>query len=528
MKEKDIIKYVDPVFKFCCKRISNKHDAEDLASEIMLYVLDVLNKYVIKSLDSWIWRIAHNRYARFINDKNKNPIMLFDNDTLFDIADYTEVDEESTKQQFEAVFKNLHTLSSEYRNIFVDHYIDGMSIRSLAKKYSLPETTIKWRLNIGRIKIKNRVGENKMDKIYKRTNWNTYSCNGNMNSNKYLFSQVARAICLACYEKPLTIDEISIKTGIPALYIEDELPRLEYGDAICKVGNKYATDFIIFSLDNRKEVECASSEIIEVFSDYFEMIFNQCIYFIENSDFYGKEFGIERLGYFIVPYLIRNKIENIKNNHLNLKSGPFPPRKDGGYGWFIVEETADIEENSSEYESGCNIAIESSKSLGIYYYWIGKYFENDIYHGIGTRFLCSKNIVSQSKNGVFPKNLLCDEDAVMLIKNNLISKCSQGYKLNFACFSQEQFQKFISHFNIDNGEIDRLLSKWILSIHKSFTEFVPKRLHDQINQWISSYLNQLIGYVSDELIRRGVLKKPHYEKPLTDGIFCILDGNINP
>lgn len=144
------------------------------------------------------------------------------------------------------MFRYLHTLSSEYKNIFVDYYIGEMPIRSLAEKYSLPETTIKWRLNVGRQKIRDRIEENKMDKVYQRINWNTLTCNGNIDSNRYLHSQISRAICLAAYEKPLTVEEISVGTGIYTMYIEDELPRPEYGDAICKVGNKYSANFIIF------------------------------------------------------------------------------------------------------------------------------------------------------------------------------------------------------------------------------------------------------------------------------------------
>ena len=97
-----------------------------------------------------------------------------------------------------------------------------------------------------------------MDKIYKRINWDTETCNGNAEPNRYLHSQIARAICLAAYEKPVTVEEISGATGIPTMYIEDELPRLEYGDAIKKNGNKYATDFIIFSLENNCRLENVS------------------------------------------------------------------------------------------------------------------------------------------------------------------------------------------------------------------------------------------------------------------------------
>ena len=65
---------------------------------------------------------------------------------------------------------------------------------------------------------------------------------------------MSRAICLAAYEKPVTVEEISISTGIPTMYIEDELKRLEYGDAVKKINSKYATDFIIFRLKDRKKM----------------------------------------------------------------------------------------------------------------------------------------------------------------------------------------------------------------------------------------------------------------------------------
>ena len=252
MTEDKIIPYIEPIFRFCCKRLSNRCDAEDLASEIICHVIEGMNKYQIESLDAWVWRIAHNRYARFIDNKNRNQIILSGDDELFELADYSEFDKEYDEQEYETVFRYLHTLSSEYKNIFVDYYVGELSIKDLATKYSLPETTVKWRLNTGRQKIRERIGEHKMDKIYKRINWDTTTCNGRMDPDKYLHSQVARAICLAAYEKPLTIEEISISTGIPTMYIEDELSRLEYGDAVRKIKNKYATDFIIFRLCDKK------------------------------------------------------------------------------------------------------------------------------------------------------------------------------------------------------------------------------------------------------------------------------------
>lgn len=526
LDENQIIPYIEPIFRFCFKRISNRYDAEDLASEIIYHILVGMNKYKVELLDAWVWRIAHNRYARFVDDRNKNTVILSCEDDLFDIADQS--DEDDTADKYETVFRYLHTLSSEYKNIFVDYYIGEFSIRQLAQKYSLPETTIKWRLNVGRQKIRDRIGDNKMDKVYQRINWNTMVSNGHANTHQYLSTQIARAICLAAYEKPLTIEEISISTGIPTMYIEDEIPRLEYGDAICKIGNKYSTNFIIFRLKDRKQTEDVSLSTVDLLADQLEALLTDTKDKIRTIDFYGNNFGIDRLGYIIVPYLLRRKLRDVKNNRLQLKNGPYPPRKDGGYGWFIVEETVDEAENCAEFNSGCNTAIDETKSAAIHYYWINKYFDNNVYHNRGTRWLCQNNILQNAVNGVIPKASIADEDAAHLIKSALIVKSDDGYLLNFPYFTAEQFKQFASLFNLNDEKVNDLLAEWIIGVRNNFESFVPKHLHDQINQWVSCYLNQIIGYVTDELIRRGVLRKPDAEKPLTDGVFCVEGKNINP
>lgn len=575
MDESMIIPYIEPIFRFCCNRLSNRYDAEDLAGEIICHILDGMRRYKIESFDAWVWRIAHNRYARFIDAQNKAQTVLAGDDVFRNIAAsdlwdddlYTvnpyAAEEEAGGHEYETVFRYLHTLSSEYRNIFVDYYIGEMSVRALSMKYSLPETTVKWRLNAGRQKIRKRIGENSMDKVYSRINWNTTSCNGSVDTDRYLHTQIARAICKAAYEKPLTVEEISISTGIPAMYIEDELPRLEYGDAVCKVGNqKYATNFIIFRLEDRKNTEDASGLLVSSIADKFEALLHTGASAVSGLDFYGHDFGMERLGYFLVPYLLRRKLEMLKSRRLKLENGPLPPRRDGGYGWFIVEETADESEACGKYETGCNVAGGGSTgrdaaSSYIYYYWISKYFDGDIYRNRGTRWLCTHGIpesrqtcrAASAENGVasdgsngmdsdvmsdmaasatehvpegmIKSDALSDEDAAKLIQNNLIVKAGDGYKLNFACFTEEQFTEFTALFDMEDEQLDGLLAEWIVSVRKSFVRFVPARLEDQINQWVSGYLFEIVGYVTDELIRRGVLKKPDQDKPLTDGVVYV-------
>lgn len=535
MDGKDIIPYIEPVYRFCHHRLSSWHDAEDLAGEILLHVLDGMEKYSVKSLDAWVWRIAHNRYARYL-DAGRRSRAVFSGQELCEIEDdYCQIDEESVEEEYEPVFKSLHTLSSQYRNIFVDYYIREMSVKQLAEKYSLSETTVKWRLNVGRSRIRERMGANTMDKVYQRINWNTNGCNGSMDSDRYLHTQIARAICQAAYKKPLTVEEISLCTGIPAMYIEDELPRLEYGDAVRKNGNKYATDFIIFRLKDRKETEAVLESVVHEIADYYGEALWGSGHDCGKIGFYGSDFGMGRLGYILVPYLIRQKIERLKNDRLHLINGDFPPRKDGGHGWFVVPETPDDREDMGARATGCNIqrvTVDGEQQGNLYYYFVGRYYDYGLCRNYGTFWMGEKGMPVKCPGGVVPEGLLDEEETARLLSNNLIRKEGTAYKMNFPCFTREEFGKFCGLYDREDEKLDQLLSRWILSVRRSFEGFVPKRLHGQINQWIFVYCGEIVGQVVEELIRRGKLEKPEgimseNGKPLVNGIFYV-EGDFMP
>ena len=520
----DVVTYVEPILRFCIRRLSNRHDAEDLASEIMLHILSGIGKYQIQSLDNWVWRIAHNRYARFIDMRNRRGEESSDLPIEEVVDDYDFVDEIIIASEYQEVFKCLHTLSSKYRNILVDYYIAQQSVREIAENYALSETTVKWRLNVSREKIKTRIGERKMDKVYKHINWDTTTCNGSMDSNKYLYSQIARAICNAAYENPLTVEEISLATGLPTMYIEDEIPRLISGDALVEVNNKYATSFIILRVRDRKEMEKHFSPLVTDIADFYESLFKNREADVARMDFYGSDFGIQRLGHIVIPAILRKKIRDIKNT-MCLTNGAYPPRLDGGYGWFIVRENDDYSEQAVEYASGCNIT--DGENNNIYYYLLGKYFNNNIYHNGGTRWMHANKIVDTARDGTINRKLLTDDDIARLLQTNLITKNDKNYMLNFAVFDNAQYNDFISLFDKTDKHIDALIMQLIKAIHSKFKEFVPKRLDSQINQWVSCYSHGIVGFVAEELIKRGVLGTSADDIPLTDGVFCVMGDNID-
>lgn len=519
--KQDIVRFVEPLYHFCMKRLNDPYDAQDLAGEIMLYVLDGLDKYDIRSLDGWVWRIAHNRYARFIARRKENREMLTEDLPLDTDRDYTELDEQAVMETHDRVFALLHTLSRDYRHIFVDYYLEELSVRELAARYQLPESTIKWRLNVGRQKMRERIQmtekeDTVMESMYKRLNWNTKTCNGCMDPDAYLHTQMARAICESAYEKPLTVEEISLQTGIPAMYIEDELPRLLYGDAVEQIGNKYVTNFIILRMHDKNRMWEKFSPYIRNMADYFEAVLAQCEAKVSQIPFYGAAFGLHRLGYIGVQAGLRRRIREIKGR-LGLDEAAFPPRKDGGYGWFVVEETEDSREWADDYASGCNISHRDGHHL--YYFHIGKYFDFTMYERLDYLH------IPGLENGLLPAGLLSQEQLLRLVQVNLLKKEGEdGYKLQYPCFTPETYAAFSNLFasQMDGGDrVDEALETLIQEIYKDFKAFTPKRLASQIPSWLSCYVGRICGLVIDELISRSCLEKPRADEVLVNGVFHI-------
>lgn len=65
--------YLKPIFSFTLKRTKTIQEAEDLAQEIIIKVYKALNNMdSIYSIDSYIWRIAHNTMANYYRGKARS------------------------------------------------------------------------------------------------------------------------------------------------------------------------------------------------------------------------------------------------------------------------------------------------------------------------------------------------------------------------------------------------------------------------------------------------------------------------
>lgn len=512
----DISDYIEPIFRFCLKRLHDRNEVEDLSQEILMHILESMRNSEIKNPQAYVWQIARNRYAKKIAQKNKqNHREIYSGETLYSIADNIFVEDEFIlREEHKSVFKAVHSLSASYRDILVDYYVSEMCVKEISEKHKLTQETIRWRLHVAKEKIKERVNNMNTEKVYERLDWDI-KCNGSFDAQKYLGTQIYKAIADSCYEKPIDIEEISLKTGIPTLYLDELLEHMIYGDAIEKIGGKYATNFIILYADDNKKMQKIIIETAKGLSQKVWDIFEKSLPEIKNNLAYGKGFPAEKLGYIFIPMLMMKIMSVAQSANSDLKNRKPFIRIDGGYGWFIVNEN---DEYLSKLNGGCNFDHSESDGIGydIYYYWFGE-FDYQL-----NSFLKRQSCVASyfDENGIYTNPYKDDVMTAELIKYNIMSKDNGAYKSHIPVTTRGGVENIMNILEKYQDEID--LTEYVNKIYSEYKRFVPERLYDQIKGNIGSYCGGIIRLIQEELVKQRLLRDYAYDETFTDNIWFVV------
>lgn len=505
----EILRFVEPVYRFCLKRLSSHADAEDLAQEILLCVLQGCRNTDVGSLDGYVWKIAHNRYAKRIDAKKRDVTVLYGDEYLSGIP---EEEDEEEPETHEEVFRALHTLGAAYRDILVDYYVRNLDVRAISVLRGLSAERVKWRLHTGREKIRDRMGQ--MEKSFEKIDMHVM-CNGSFGPNQYLDTQLYRAVAKACYEEPLTIEEISLTTGVPTLYLEDALEHMLWGDALEKVGQKYATNFIITTKEQIARMRgllraSVVSEAVGLLSDYV----GETEKGLRSIGFYGSDFPLSRLLPVAVPAILYAASEKARAGS-SLLPKERPPRKDGGSGWFIVTEGID---RADEGFAGCNgysFDAKGGQPGRFVYYWTGGVFDDKLNQTLhSARFFL---------NAIGPDGALLfsdDADAARAFANGLCENRNCRAYPAMPVFTGAQYALFSEWAKGFSG-MDVLWEKWIDSLFRAYRAFTPKRLTGQIGGNVDSFSFNLSAFVLSELQARGFADRPGAEKVFTKNLLLI-------
>ena len=294
MKSKNIENYIEFLLSAALQKCDNIYDAEDLTQETLLAVLSYMARGKdIKDMKAWLLVVMGRKFNDMLRKKYRQATVSIGED--FDIIDESASIQLNPKDdEAENVRKAVAYLAKIYREVIVRYYMNGQSISQIATELNIPEGTVKSRLHLGRDHIKK--GINDMEKYSKQsyspiTLHISYSGSPGLNGEPITLVKndlIAQNVLWLAYPKPVTIEEIALSIAIPAAYVEPIVQKLVDGELMKKIGNKYYTDFMISTLDDKEKHIPAQKKCVHDNFDLFWNAIEKGLEKLRQCDFYQR------------------------------------------------------------------------------------------------------------------------------------------------------------------------------------------------------------------------------------------------
>lgn len=241
-----ITEYIEKIFGFAISKTRDTNRATELASRITYDVYTSLLKASdVKNINGYIYRIASNVYARFVDEKVRGRYIALDNVNIPAAYDFT-IDIEND-EIYRNLRKRVSYLGKIQREIIVMYYFERLKQNEIATQLNLPLGTVKWHLYEAKNQLKGGIKMNAYSTI-RPVQFNGMWSSGNPSPDGrgtefYLDKLIAQNIAYAAYWKPKTITEIALaqlvaekilkplsdsqKTSVNTIMFCDMLPKVE-------------------------------------------------------------------------------------------------------------------------------------------------------------------------------------------------------------------------------------------------------------------------------------------------------------
>lgn len=266
-----ISQYQNLIFGFALKKMRNISQAEELAADIVCEVyLSFLRADEIVNTDGYVYRIARNVYARQIYRLSSERNFTDISELSLPCPDnpFERLVEQETLTQLR---QEIGFLSERQRTILYLYYYEDQSVASIAERLHISPGTVKWHLSDARTSLKEELTMEKTQDVLS-VNPILFSTMGHSGSPgksgdtaDFFDTRLKQNIAWYCYHTPHTVPEIARALNVPAVYIADEIHRLEdfgYLDRIDRSANPaYRTNMVIY--DDRIDNSAITKQIHE-------------------------------------------------------------------------------------------------------------------------------------------------------------------------------------------------------------------------------------------------------------------------
>ncbi len=308
------------IYAYSLSRVSNKEEAEDLAGDIVLAILQSAPRLRDdNAFWGYIWSIASNTYKKYLHKKKMYLYTELNENIESNEIDI--IDEIHHSNELNNLRRELSILSKEHRECTVAYYIDGLSCADISVKLDISLEMVKYYLFKTRKILKEGIC---MEREFGEKSYNPsffefitiFSGNFNREYRNLFNRKLPGNILVSAYYTPMTIREMAIELGVASVYLEDEIDLLvKYGLLSLMPQGKYQTNLVIFTEAYQDEfVKAIENNYIIEFTNIIKNIKNK-LPEIRKINFYGAEFDDNHLLWSFLFYLFLKGYKVFEKKH---------------------------------------------------------------------------------------------------------------------------------------------------------------------------------------------------------------------
>jgi len=502
-------KYAQKLVSWAVKRFKTMEDAEDLCQEVMYRLYKAIirmgsEEKEIQDIDKYLWSIAYSVLRAYRQDVIKKEKLINDSEIDLDIemqiiSEESNENSHNTDKLLAKLRKSIYQLDKNHREAMIMFHFLKRNLNEIGEQLGVSENYVKKLLfeSCNQIRAKDKLGLYDVEREYK-PNSLTMSFSGEEHQSsdiqKITDSLSRQNICLACYDKPKSLDELGEYLGLAHAYVEFDLKWLIERGFIKKLKNKYSTMFFILE-------GTFNAKMTNVFIKHKENCLDKIIDKLKERqskikalNFIGSEKSMNKLLWLLIYSFTDLATEltcfnELDNNIYSLA------RVDGGYyypiGIFKTESKAELAplflQKYKEMEKwDCNGTYHFNDG-GNRLSWLGLYNAGSL---IPDALVCKETLFKVIKQDYKTTDLSDEEQIVVdhLIKKGYlsISKDKRNISPNFCVFTSEQSRELESILLEVYEEIKPEFFALYRDLQKMCKEYIPPQLRF-FEKYISYY-----------------------------------------
>lgn len=471
----------------------------------------------VQKPENFLWKIAHYVWCNFLSAK-KSPknnsvslddsaLQIFDNSSSF--IDKLLKDEEN-KTLIIYMRQTIMKLNYLQREILISFYIDGKSQKEIAEKLNVPVSTVKWHLFDTRIKLKEEIktmeksNETLQEFIYRPKHLHV-AINGQpraeMDTNKINASLAKQNICLSCYEKPQTLNQLNSLLGIPKPYLEDDLNWLVEKEFILETKDGYQTNF---EISNEKTVQGVYEIYLKYRKELSDVIVSELMKAeekIKACGFYGNTLPMNKLLWILIYFLCAG-FDSFKDEEIDR-----PIHSDGGKYFTLGFDCSRYDDakiclDTRDWSMNGPMSAYFEKFGKFMWYGLYNFGESDIIDIVMEKYKHENLPLSKmleeilgtydGKSFSYSISSLDNnqkETLALLVKKGFVKIEDEKVLPNFCVFNRKQMEEITPLFEAIKDKVE----KAVLQVKADLYAYYEKQIPKPLKYMKSVFVNQALG-----------------------------------